>query len=177
MADESDWIIRPASHADVDRLALIGAATFLETFAGILDGDAIVAHCQRRHSAAAYREALDEGGAAWLVETRAGRAPIGFALVGEPDLPGAAPDGSDIELKRIYILSRFHGGGVGGALMRQAVDHAAAQGRQRLLLGVYAGNVRARAFYLHSGFVQIAERTFRVGDRDYDDVVLARPIG
>jgi RimJ/RimL family protein N-acetyltransferase len=41
---------------------------------------------------------------------------------------------------------------------------------------VYAGNQRARAFYAKSGFRHIANRRFRVGDRDYDDIVFARPL-
>ncbi|MDX3885795.1 MAG: GNAT family N-acetyltransferase [Sphingomonas sp.] len=171
-----DWTIRQASAGDADRLALIGAATFLETFAGVLDGTAIVAHCQCEHGPDAYRRHLAAGCHAWLAEAKPGGAPVGFALAGAANLPGGAADGSDIELKRIYALSRFHGSGIGAALMRQAVDHAAGLGARRLLLGVYAGNARARAFYAKSGFTQIADRRFRVGDREYDDVVLARPV-
>jgi ribosomal protein S18 acetylase RimI-like enzyme len=171
-----DWTIRRAADVDADRLALIGGATFLETFAGLLDGGAIVSHCEREHSPAAYRRYLGAGCRAWLVEAGTGGAPIGFSLVGSPDLPGGLADGSDSELKRIYTLSRFHGSGIGAGLMQQAVEDAAVQGCRRLLLGVYAGNARGRAFYAKNGFLQVAERRFRVGDRDYDDVVLARPI-
>ncbi len=171
-----DLTVREATPVDADRLALIGGATFLETFAGLLDGTAIVDHCLREHSAAAYRRHLDEGARAWLVETIAGGAPIGLSLLGRADLPGSTAEGLDIELKRIYTLSRFHGGGVGQALMEKAVAVAEAGGYERLLLGVFTGNERARAFYAKSGFVQIANRRFRVGDREYDDVVLARPV-
>lgn len=171
-----DWNIRKATPADADSLALIGGATFLETFAGVLDGAAIVAHCQSEHNAAAYRDYMGRGAQAWLVEASHGNAPIGFSLVGEASLPGRMEDGSDLELKRIYTLSRFHGGGIGADLMQRALDHARRQGAKRLLLGVYEGNVRARAFYIKSGFTQIAERQFRVGDREYGDVVLARNV-
>ena len=172
-----DWTVRQAVTADVDRLALIGSATFLETFAGVLDGDAIVAHCAAEHSASAYRRYLEGGSAAWLVEAGTGQAPIGFSLLGSTELPGSVSDGSDIELKRIYTLSRFHGGRIGAELLRHAILHAERQGGRRLLLGVYAGNGRARAFYAKHGFVQIADRRFRVGAHEYDDVVLARKIG
>ena len=167
---------RPASDADVERLALVGGATFLETFAGVLDGEAIVDHCEREHSQAAYRRYLAGGARAFLAELAPGAAPVGFSLLDRPSLPGAVAEGRDIELKRIYALSRFHGQGIGAALMNRALDHAHAQGAERLLLGVYAGNMRARAFYAKNGFVQIADRKFRVGGRDYDDVVLARAI-
>ena len=171
------WAVRAASLADADSLALIGATTFLETFAGILEGKAIVAHCLREHSATAYRCYLEAGASAWLAEADPCAAPIGFALMGRTDLPGSLADGTDIELKRIYALSRFHGSGLGAQLMACAVERAREMGAQRLLLGVYAGNERARAFYGKSGFERIAERRFRVGDRDYDDIVFARALG
>jgi len=171
-----DWSIGEASLDDVESLALIGSATFLETFAGTLDGAAIVAHCRRAHSAAAYRTFLEGGYQVWLAKISPGDAPIGFALLGPADLPGAATDGSDLELKRIYVLSRFHGNGPGRALMEQAVARAAERRARRVLLGVYKHNGRALHFYRKNGFVQIAERRFRVGDRDYDDIVLAKPL-
>jgi GNAT superfamily N-acetyltransferase len=81
-----------------------------------------------------------------------------------------------MELKRIYSLSRFHGTGVGGALMQYAVEYARETQAPRLMLGVYAGNERARAFYRKQGFTRIADRLFRVGDRDYDDIVFAKAL-
>jgi ribosomal protein S18 acetylase RimI-like enzyme len=170
-----EWRVRQAAAEDAERLALVGAATFLETFAGLLDGSAIVAHCAREHSADAYRRYLGSGASAWLAESLPGDAPVGFALVGSSSLPGTEPDG-DLELKRIYSLSRFHGRGLGAALMRAALAHASERKARRLLLGVYAGNGRAIAFYRRQGFQPIADRRFRVGDRDYDDVVFARPL-
>ena len=171
-----EWTIREAFPEDSDELALVGAATFLETFAGVLDGAAIVAHCRREHAASAYQRFLGEGASAWLARVETGAAPIGFSLLAKADLPGSVGDGSDMELKRIYLLSRYHGSGCGRALMETTTQRAQARGAQRLLLGVYAGNVRALAFYRKHGFEQIADRRFRVGDREYDDVVLARTL-
>ena len=166
------WRIREAGEGDAPALALVGAATFLETFAAILDGNAIVAHCAAQHNEAAYRAYFAAGARAWIAEAQPGGAPVGFALIGAPDL-AAAREG-DIELKRIYSLSRFHGSGMGAALMEQAV--AAASDHRRLLLGVYAHNVRALAFYRKQGFADIGTRQFNVGGKLYDDLVLARPL-
>jgi ribosomal protein S18 acetylase RimI-like enzyme len=172
MSEAAQWCLREAGLQDVDALALVGVATFLETFAGILEAEAIIGHCAANHSADAYRAYFAKGARAWLVEMATGGAPVGFALVGAPDLD-AARDG-DIELKRIYSLSRFHGSGMGAALMRAAVDTA--QGYQRLLLGVYANNHRAIAFYRKQGFADIGTRQFNVGGHLYDDLVLARTL-
>ena len=173
--DDQSWRVRPAHTADSAALALIGATTFLETFAGVLAGDAIVAHCARAHVPQAYADYLAGGASAWLTELGPGNAPIGFALLTAADLPGARE--GDVELKRIYTLSRFHGRGIGAALMDAALDAAkAAKGAERLLLGVYAGNSRAIAFYRKQGFEPIGERRFDVGGTLYDDIVLAKPL-
>ncbi|HWW55743.1 MAG TPA: N-acetyltransferase [Sphingopyxis sp.] len=172
MADIPKWTIREAGADDAPALALIGAATFLETFAGILDGDAVVGHCAAQHNATAYCAYLADGARAWIAEAQPGGAPIGFALVGKPDLAVALE--GDIELKRIYSLSRFHGSGLGPALMKQALE--AASGHRRLLLGVYAQNDRALAFYRKQGFADLGTRQFDVGGKLYDDLVLARSL-
>ena len=170
------WTVRKATIADIDRLALVGGATFLDTFAGILDGSAIVAHCKREHNSQSYQQYLEAGSSAWLAECNPGGGPVGFALLGDTDLPSSKQDGTDVELKRIYVLSRLHGLGIGAGLMHLAVDHAKRAGAHRLLLGVYAHNARAIGFYGKSGFTKIADRRFRVGDNEYDDVVLAKSL-
>ncbi len=172
---EAGWRVRRATGQDDAALALIGAATFLETFADVLDGAAVIAHCREAHAQATYARYLEAGAAAWLGESGTG-APIGFALLSRPELPAALVAPDDLELKRIYLLSRFHGTGLGAALMAEAVDDAVARGASRLLLGVYAHNARAIAFYRKQGFAPIGERRFAVGDRLYDDVVLALPL-
>lgn len=168
------WSIREAGVDDADALSLVGAATFLETFSGVLDGLAIVRHCHKAHSPLAYRTLLKSGARAWLAELAPGNAPIGFALTSEPDLPGQKA--ADLELRRIYVLSRFHGAGPGGALMEAVISAAQTAKASWLLLGVYAGNTRALAFYERCGFRQIAERRFDVGGVGYDDRVLARTL-
>jgi len=173
----NDITIRRAAAGDEDALALVGQATFLETFSGILDGAAIVKHCGVAHAAAQYRDWLGAPDTAlWLAEAAPGAAPVGYAVLARPALPAADPE-RDLELKRIYVLSRYHGGGVGKALLAQAVAHAKAAGAGRLLLGVYAGNAAAMGFYRRHGFEKLAERQFNVGGRAYDDHVLGLVLG
>ena len=170
MTDIPIWRIRPAGPDDADALALVGAATFLEAFAGLIDGAALVAHCRDQHCAETYRAYLARGARAWLAEIEPGDAPVGYALSCEPELELAQP--GDLELKRIYMLSRFQGSYMASALMQAVMS--AAQGRTRLLLGVKDDNLRALAFYRKHGFETIGSRRFDVGGKAYDDYVLAR---
>ncbi|MBB4859383.1 ribosomal protein S18 acetylase RimI-like enzyme [Novosphingobium chloroacetimidivorans] len=171
MAERPAWTVRTAGPDDASALALVGAATFLDTFAGVIEGSAIVGHCAANHTAESYADLFAKGAQAWLGEAEGG-APVGYALIAEPDLAAALP--GDVELKRIYSLSRFHGSGLGGALMSAAVAGAAEH--DRLLLGVKADNHRAIAFYRKQGFDPLATRQFNVGGKLFDDLVLARPL-
>ncbi len=169
---EREWSLREACVDDVDALALIGASTFLETFAGMLDRKAIILHCLEAHSAETYVRYLADGSRAWLAEMTVGGAPVGYAMTARPDIPGQRE--GDIELKRIYALSRMHGTGLGNALMQTVMD--ASQDYHRIILGVYAKNDRAIAFYKKQDFEVIATRKFEVGGNFYDDKVLARAL-
>ena len=167
--------VRRATPADVPALSLVGSATFLETFAGVLNGADIVAHCVAEHSAAVYDTLLTGADAAiWLAESLQGGAPVGYAVLDRAKLPGAELD--DLEIKRIYLLERFHGTGVGARLMSEALNEAKRRGARRALLGVYAKNHRALAFYAKHGFTRIGERHFTVGANTYFDHVLAREL-
>jgi len=169
-----DFTLRRAAADDAAALALVGGATFLDTFAGILGGLDIVAHCAANNSEAVFARWLaDAGSIVLLAEAATRAAPIGYAVLTAPDLPIAIELG-DVELKRIYTLSRFHGSGLGKALMRQALADAGQAGHSRALLGVYGQNARARAFYERHGFVLAGERSFRVGATTHQDVIYAR---
>ena len=172
MYDPSPWHIREAGPGDVPAVALVGAATFLETYAGLIARDDMVAHCAHDHAPDAYSRYLDKGARIWLAESQATGAPLGYALMCPPELDCAVP--GDIELKRIYSLTRMQGTGLGSALMATVVE--AAQGHARLLLGVHSLNTQALGFYGRQGFAQIGTRRFRVGAVEYDDFVLARPL-
>lgn len=170
------WRVRAARQYDMEKLALVGAGTFLETFAGVVSGSDIVAHCRDQHSADAYRGLLNAGANAWLAEADEGSAPIGYALCGAVSFRELEVDERDWELKRIYSFSRFHGMGIGPALLTCAIEAASRRRARRLMLGVYSGNARAIAFYRKHDFESVGERAFTVGARTYSDVVLARTL-
>ena len=169
--------IRRCKPTDANALALLGQATFLETFAGILDGASILAHCESQHVTRVYEAWLqDPATTIWIAETEIGNAPIGYLVLAKSTLPIADLHVDDLEVKRIYLLHRFHGSGVGKRLMAQAISHAQLVQAPRLLLGVYANNHDAIAFYFRQGFRKIGERIFNVGGKNYDDVMLAMDV-
>ena len=189
--------LRRATPADAPALALVGAATFLEALTWMLPGADIILHAAKNHTIAAYEHYLADpntritlavaGPAAGFPHEPG--APVGYVLLTTPDLPTVDVLPTDIELKRIYLFSRFRSAPVldpagqpiptlrpAQALMDQAVADARTLERRRLLLGTHAGNLRAIAFYRRNGFTEIGTRTFQVGTQICSDLIFAKPL-
>jgi GNAT superfamily N-acetyltransferase len=189
--------LRRATPADAPALALVGAATFLEAFTWMLPGPDIAAHAAKHHTIPAYqhyfehpdtRITLAVTGPALGFPDQPG-APVGYAMLCTPELPTLHVLPTDIELKRIYLFSRFRSAAVlapdgspipnlrpAQALMDAAVADARALHRTRLLLGTHAGNLRAIAFYRRNGFTEAGTRTFQVGTQTCSDLIFAKPL-
>ena len=189
--------LRRAQVEDAAALALVGAATFLEAFTWMLPGADILSHCEKHHTPEAYRKYLAHPDTRiTLAEAVPGGAPVGYAMLTAPELPTFAVRSSDIELKRIYLFSRFRSSATavmafsqeraelepmeglraGQALMDAAVTDARAMGRARLLLGTHAGNLQAIGFYRRNGFEEAGTRTFQVGTQVCCDLIFAKTL-
>jgi ribosomal protein S18 acetylase RimI-like enzyme len=168
--------VRRAGVDDAGALSLVARATFLETYAHMIRVGDMLAHARTLNDEGYFARWAAHGETAlWLAETQPWGAPIGYAALTTPDLPVQTGPG-DVELRRIYVLSRFHKTGTGARLMQAACAEAAARGKARVLLGTNKHNATALRFYERSGFAIVGERTFKVGETLYDDFVLARPI-
>ncbi|WP_420137599.1 GNAT family N-acetyltransferase [Sphingomonas sp.] len=169
-------LLRRAGPADAGKLALVGAATFLQSFAHDHPGDALVAHVETYHSRAWYAQILaDPACATWILETELG-APVGYAVLTPPQLDCDTGAG-DLELKRIYLLSGWQSDGWGLRLLQAAEAEAQARGAERLLLCVYSANHGAQRFYARHGYDDVGVRQkFMVGAVPFEDFIWAKPL-
>jgi len=164
---------RKAGPDDAEALSYLGSATFLASFAFDHPGKPLIEHLKAEHSVEYYEAKLANPDVDIVIgETPLG-APVGYVMLVPPEHPDLQQAG-DWELKRIYLLGPWQGGGNGLALLQEAFDMAAARNAQRLILAVYESNERAVAFYERAGFVQIGETIFMVGDTPFRDMVYAR---
>jgi diamine N-acetyltransferase len=166
--------IRPCGPGDENSLSVVGQASFLEAFAGIVSGRDILTHCRVQHPPEKYREWVTDGRSkVWIAEIDPGQAPVGYLILTSPDLPLPDIGPTDIEIKRVYLLHKFQGQGIGARLMREAHVFAEANGYVRILLGVYSQNTASIAFYEKFGYKKVGTRRFKVGDNHYDDFIFA----
>jgi ribosomal protein S18 acetylase RimI-like enzyme len=83
----------------------------------------------------------------WVAEQ--GGEVVGFASTGpsrDEDAPKAA------EIYAIYVLPHLYGRGIGGRLLRHAVEDLRARGYREVLLWTLATNVSAQRFYEREGW-------------------------
>lgn len=132
-------------------LGVLATQVFLDTYAtnGIRPPLALeVRTCLSTDATAA---ALAAVGTTFIVAERAGHL-VGFAQFARGSSHPMVEAERPVELKRLYVLERFAGTGVGTALLAQAEIHAAASGATAIWLTAWVRNTRALAFYARRGY-------------------------
>ena len=169
VSDMTEATIRRATVEDAPTLAELGAATFVESFGQLYVPQDLEAFLDESHSVAAYEKALaNPGYALWLAE-RPGQEgklhAIGYAQAGPCGLPHEDVNPGDGELKRLYLLKSEQNGGVGLALLEQALAWLERGGPRTLWISVWSENLGAQRFYGRHGFEFAGEYAFIVGEQ------------
>lgn len=167
-------LIRRAGPADAEALSEIGARTFAETFAHLYSPEDLGAFLAEAHAVERTRADLaNPAKALWLVEAD-GRA-IGYALAGPCDLPHPDVTAGCGELKRIYLLKEWQGGGLGARLFAETVAWLQSGGPRDVWIGVWSENYGAQRFYARHGFEKVGEYGFVVGAQTDHEFIMRRP--
>ena len=99
---------------------------------------------------------------------------IGTAAVAWPSrLPSSR---HKVNLWSVFVSPRFRGHGIARALVERAVDHARANGVQRVNLTVFVPNAAAVRLYESLGFQHFGTepQAVRIGDTYYDGYLMSR---
>jgi len=165
-----EFTIRRCHGGDKRALSLLGAASFLETYAGNAEATDILAHVDAEHSTEKYGHWLASDFAhIWVVETAVGRSPIGYAVALTSQDAGSS---TEMEIRRLYLLYRFHRKGLGQRLMDEILAAARQSRVAALFLKAYEPSQNSVGFYLRNGFRVVGEEPFRAGERDYQVLVM-----
>ena len=113
-------LIRRAGSVDAAALAAIGAKTFSDTFGHLYPpGDLRAFLAEAYGLERTHYDLADPAKASWVVEAE-GRT-VGYALAGPCTLPHAEVTARCGELKRIYLLTAWQGGGLGARLFAETM--------------------------------------------------------
>jgi GNAT superfamily N-acetyltransferase len=177
----TDGVIRRADIADAETLSALSAATFSATFAHLYPPSDLAAFLEESYAVKRSRAQLaDPRIATWLMETEseagdgAGREAVGYAMAGPCALPHPDVTAACGELKRIYMLPAWQGGGRGSRLLATALAWLEAETIGALWIGVWSQNLGAQRLYGRMGFAKVGEYEFKVGQSRDHEFILRR---
>lgn len=165
--------IRRARVDDAAPLAALAERTFRATFAPHNTGPNMALHCARTYGAAIQAAEIADPARTTMVADDRG-ALVGYAQLrhGSPTARVAAA--RPAEIQRIYVDAPWQGRGVAQALMDAMLAKARERGADRVWLGVWEHNPRARRFYAKCGFALAGDHAFVLGDEIQRDLVMMR---
>ena len=169
----TDILIRRAALADAQILSEISVATFSQTFQHLYPPGDLKDFLAESYGVESITKTLtDCANAAWLIE-RQGEI-IGHALAGPCSLPHPDVTATCGELKRIYLLPEYQGGGRGSQMLDTALAWLDATGPRALWIGVWSQNLGAQKLYESRGFSKVGEYGFKVGETIDHEFILRK---
>jgi ribosomal protein S18 acetylase RimI-like enzyme len=170
-----DLTLRTATPDDGPALAAFAARVFRDAFGPHNRAEDMDAYCRAAFSLdQVHHELADRDYHTALAFARGELA--GYAQLRATAPPPCVVGPEPLELKRLYVDRRWHGGGVARALLDHAIEVAQQRGARTLYLSVWQHNHRAIAFYVKHGFVQVGAAQFTLGTDVQIDPVMVRPL-
>ena len=163
---------RDAVPDDAEALSSLGRRTFVATFGHLYAPEDLDSFLLSHEPEAWEAQLSDPAYAVRLAEDH-GQA-VGYCKIGPPELPFTSPGAMD--LRQLYFLESWKGGGHAVALLDWAVGEARRRGAAALYLSVFTDNERARRFYQRHGFTEVGPYKFMVGDHADDDIIMKRDL-
>ncbi len=147
--------IRPAVISDIQAIRNMACLTWPEAYVHILSGKQVSYMLNMMYHPARLLKQMEKEGHLFLI-AEVNASPVGFAGFSE-DKPGYW------KLHKIYVLPEMHGRSIGKALINEVIAITWKNGAARLSLNVNRHN-KAFDFYLHNGFVKVAEADIDIGN-------------
>lgn len=161
---------RPAHATDAPALAQLGIDTFCETFAHLYRPDDLRSFLGKAYTIEAIADEITKPAIAYRLAEQGGQL-VGYAKLAHQVGLDFATDAGMMELKQLYVSGSLHGSGIGKALMEWVLVEARRLGASGLVLSVWQGNDKARAFYERHGFSSFGETYFMVGTQRDEEFV------
>ncbi len=167
--------IRVVAVDQIKVLQAISEATFLESFAHLNTAENIKLYTQKAFTEHAIEQELNEPNSCFFFiyseEQVAGYLKLN---IGEAQTDRLLDNA--LEIERIYVLSAFHGKGLGKALFQHAVRIAKDKAMDWVWLGVWEENIKAIEFNRRQGLAAFPTHAFYLGHERQTDVLMKRAL-
>ena len=164
-----NFTYRDATPDDAALMSRLGPETFVETFGHLYSPENLAAFLLN-HKVENWTKELTDPRFRVRIAEQNGEA-VGFAKIGPPSLPFEVT-GPTAELRQLYVLKPWQGGGVAPVLMDWVLAEARARGAEQIFLSVFIDNLRAQRFYARYGFEAVGAYAFMVGTHADEDIIM-----
>jgi ribosomal protein S18 acetylase RimI-like enzyme len=144
----SEFTVREATQADLDRVSDVKVRSWADTYAGLVEPAVLRPFLDRDAQLAELREKVTHSGTLLLVAENGPGVVAGFALTYLHDEPGPW-------LESLHVLRELRRAGIGTLLVRATAARVMTRGYTSLRLGVIVGNDAAARFYQRLGGTMI----------------------
>ncbi|KAH8552393.1 acyl-CoA N-acyltransferase [Umbelopsis sp. PMI_123] len=169
--------IRNATVDDAEAIAAIGSGVFSHTFGYSLSDKDLQTYLKDSYAVPVIVDELKDPLKHFIVACDEHDKVLGFSqLTKGSSEPCVANAQNPIELQRIYVHHESHGLGIGKLLIQKSESIAISQGFKTIWLGVWEDNFRAQKVYKKSGYVQVGEHDFKMGDCIQTDYIMIKTL-
>jgi len=166
-------VVKKASPADANVLAVIARETFVESYADKNTKENMADYLNTHFTDSVIRDELTNTDCHIFIAWDDNR-PAGYLKLNTGAAQTDLQESNSLELERIYVKRAWQGRKVGQLLLEKAVDTAYELGKTSIWLGVWEDNPGAVRFYKRNGFIPFGTHTFTLGSEAQNDIMMRR---
>ena len=161
--------------SDVSILRGIARDTFIETFSEANKAEDMERYLTENFSEEQLARELSNPDSFFYVAEVNGHV-VGYLKLNTAHAQTEPQAADALEIERIYVLSNYHGNGVGQALYHHAMSVAQDRKASYVWLGVWEHNHRALRFYEKNGFTAFGTHIFQLGNDQQTDILMQKSV-
>ncbi len=168
-------VIRTATPADGEKLALLSRDTFCETFTAQNTPENMQDYLDTHFTPASLQKELNDPATVFFIAWLNGE-PVGYTKlkVASPlHQPVKTPA---MEMERLYVRKAQQGQKIGAALLQQGLNFSRNASFNTLWLGVWEHNLPAIRFYRQWGFETFGSHLFMLGHDAQTDLLMKKSL-
>ena len=167
--------IRRATVDDAVLISVLASTTFYEAYFEQDESANLAGYIHESFEIKTIRSEIEDPRSTFFLIFLDGKV-VGYAKLIDDSTTDGVADGRVVELKRIYLVERVWGTGIGDKLVTYCIETAKNRGFAAIWLGVWEENTRAQKFYTKYGFYKVGTVTFPYGDVDGTNLVLEKSL-
>jgi ribosomal protein S18 acetylase RimI-like enzyme len=155
--------IAEAQKEDIQLLAEMGKASFIESHGHSADAKDINKYVNEKYTSDVFNEELNDINNIYHIIS-CSQQPAGYSKIIFNAIHLNIPQKNVTKLERLYLLKEFYGLKLGHELLKYNIGLSQKNGQAGMWLFVWKENHRAVEFYLKAGFKVIGSHDFKISE-------------